>query len=68
MSKRNRTEILQGLSVVETEKLLLWFAESYEAGWRPQIHSSRDVGELHMKAVALLIELRDFHKRQEGKD
>lgn len=66
--ERGRWAILGELSADEQEALVAWFVESYQAGWRPEIYVNDRVARLHMKAVGVLIKLKEFHQRREERE
>lgn len=61
---RDRRAIFADLSADEMEALLAWFVESYTDGWRPSIFARRRTDELHLKAVELMVQMKDFHRRR----
>lgn len=65
---RDRRAIFADLSADQMEQMLAWFIESYESGWRPQIFFPENVYGLHLKGMAMLVELRDFHRKQEERE
>jgi hypothetical protein len=65
---RGRWAILGELSADEQEALVVWFVESYQAGWRPQVYPVRNPEKLHMKAVGLVIKLKEFHRKRKERE
>lgn len=49
----NKRRLTAGLSPAELNQLVAWFAQSYDAGWRPQIWSPDRAGELRAKIDVL---------------
>lgn len=53
MRRINKDRLVKGLTADELNRIVAWYAESYDAGWRPQTWSPRTAGDLRARVDEL---------------
>lgn len=48
------SQLKRALNTQEIRELVIWFIESYDAGWRPEIHFPTHTQEMRNRMVKLM--------------